>query len=156
LLELRAGGDISDEEYAALRSAALGLRTDEPGDGPPPPPPPPVLWTMPEPAHVDGPRPRPRWALPSLILGIACSLAIAWISADYAAYLARGGSPAVSFVYTMYAAPVLIVGIPLLIAGALGVVRPWTFERPWLRWIAAACVIGWLLVVGQGPMLVVS
>jgi hypothetical protein len=56
-------------------------------------------------------------------------------------------------VYTITLAPLLAVGLPLLLAGAVAAVRPWSNRRPWLRRAVAAGAITWFLVMLQGPAL---
>jgi hypothetical protein len=102
------------------------------------------------PTHA-GQRPRPRWAWPALVLGLACSLMVAWIEADYAAALARGEPPSLSLVYGMRQVPFLLAGLPLLVVGVIGVLRPWTGGRRWLTWAAVGGGIGWYAVaMGHG------
>jgi hypothetical protein len=94
---------------------------------------------------------RPRWALPALVIGTACSLVVAWISADYGSYVAGGGSESVSMVYGLRSTLFLLVGGSLMLAGADATVRPWRHGRPWLRWAVAGAVLIWLLVVLTVP-----
>lgn len=93
---------------------------------------------------------RPRWALPALLIGIGCSLVIAWGSIDSAAGQAEGEGPS-SMVYTMRMTPFLLVGVPTMLAGAWGVVRPWSRRRPWLPWTAVGAGVLWFLLVLGGP-----
>jgi hypothetical protein len=93
----------------------------------------------------------PRWAVPALVIGIGCYLAVAWISADYFAGLAGGESPSLAMAYMFGQVPFLLLGVPLMMAGALGIARPWTARRPWLRIPIVAAVIGWVFVALQGP-----
>ena len=88
----------------------------------------------------DSPQPqplskRPVWALAVFILGVLCSLVVGWISIDYAAGQARGEPPSMAMVSTIFLAPFLIAGLPLLLAGSTGVARPWSRRRPWLPWL---------------------
>ncbi len=55
--------------------------------------------------------------------------------------------------YMITLTPLLAVGLPLLLVGAMAAVRPWSNRRPWLRWAVAAGAITWFLVVLQGPAL---
>ena len=110
----------------------------------------------------DDPPPRPRsferphWALPVFILGVLCSLMIGWISARWAQDLAQGASPSLAMASTFALAPFLIAGLPLLLAGTLGVARPWRRQRPWLPAAIVVGVIGWLFVMLAGPGFVIS
>ena len=47
--------------------------------------------------------------------------------------------------------PFLLLGVPLLLFGALGVARPWTARRPWARLVVIGSVIAWMLAILQGP-----
>ncbi len=97
----------------------------------------------------------PRWAVPALVIGVACSLAVAWISADYFAGLTRGDPPSLAMAYMLEELPFLLLGVPLMLAGAMGVARPWTARRTWLQFPIIMAVIGWMLIVIQGPDLLV-
>jgi hypothetical protein len=115
----------------------------EPNPGPPSPP---TFLTAPS-----ARRPRPGWAWPALAIGIASSLVVAWIEADNAAALARGEPPSLSFVYALRMVPFLLAGLPLLLAGAVGVLRPWTDGRPWLVWVAVGGGLAWYAIaIGHG------
>jgi hypothetical protein len=97
----------------------------------------------------------PRWAVPAFVVGVICYLVIAWISADYFAGLARGDPPSLAMAFMFKQLPFLLVGVPLLLAGAMGIARPWTARRSWLRIPIFAAVIGWAFVVLQAPELFV-
>lgn len=117
----------------------------------------PTTWQG-QPVLPPGSRPpasttRPGWAIPVLIAGIACSLAVFAISAQYFAGQARGESPSLSFAYTFQLAPFFLVGLPLSLVGAVASVRPWSAQRPWLRWVVIAGVILWFLLALQAPSL---
>jgi hypothetical protein len=125
----------------------------EPDEGPPP-----VLtpgWPPP-PVHDTGPRPRPPWALPLLLIGFTCSIVVAWISADYAIGQAQGDAPSISMAYAFQMAPFLLAGVPLMLAGALGTARPWMHGRPWLGLVVIGGVLAWFLLVIQGPVSLIS
>ena len=98
----------------------------------------------------------PRRALATLVIGVACSLVVAWISLDFYTGHAHGEAPSVSFVYGLRQAPFLLVGIPLMLIGSWRVVRPWSSRRPWLPWAAAGVVVLWVLLVLQGPAYLVA
>jgi hypothetical protein len=53
--------------------------------------------------------------------------------------------------YMLSQLPFLLLGVPLLLFGALGVARPWTARRPWTRLVIIGGVIAWMLAVLQGP-----
>ncbi|HEV8545562.1 MAG TPA: hypothetical protein VGQ64_04680 [Candidatus Limnocylindrales bacterium] len=93
----------------------------------------------------------PRWAVPALVIGVACSFVVAWISADYLAGLTRGESPSLAMAYMMSQTPFLLLGVPLLSFGAMGVARPWTARRPWIRIVILVAVIACVIIVLQGP-----
>ena len=94
---------------------------------------------------------QPRWAVPVFVVGALCSLVVAVISAQYFAALARGMSPSLGFAYTLQLTPFLLAALPLLWLGTLALARPWTGRRPWLRLVLVLGVIGWLLLMLQGP-----
>jgi hypothetical protein len=81
---------------------------------------------------------------------------VGWISAGYASDLARGAPPSIAMASTIALAPFLIGGLALLLAGSLGVARPWSERRPWLPWTIVIGVIGWLFLMLSGPGLVIS
>ncbi len=82
------------------------------------------------------------------MLGLACSLVVAWIEADYAAALARDEPPSLSFVYALRMAPFLLAGGPLLLAGVVGVLSP--CPRPAL-WVAVGGALAWYAIaMGHG------
>ena len=93
----------------------------------------------------------PRWAVPVLLVGIACSLVVAKISYDYFA----SGTPGVAMAYMLGSLPYLVVGVPSVLFGALGVARPHTARRPLLRVVILVGVIVWWYVVLEGPRLLV-
>jgi hypothetical protein len=114
-------------------------------------------WQAPPSRHDGSGRPRmPRWSLPALLLGIACSLATAWISVDAARGQTQGEGPSIAMVYMLRAAPFLLVGLPLMLIGSVGAVRPWSRGRPWLPWASSGAVVLWFLLVVQGPTLLMS
>ena len=96
---------------------------------------------------------RPRWAVPVFVIGLLCSLVVAWVSAAYFAKLADGMPPSLGLGYTMALAPFLLVAPPLLWIGALAIARPWSARRPWLKLAILVAVIGWMLLMLQGPSL---
>jgi hypothetical protein len=93
----------------------------------------------------------PWWAVPAVVVGVACSLVAGWISFQYFA----GRSPGLALAYTMPLIPLLVVGVPAMLFGALGVARPRTARRPLLRLVILVGVIAWWYVVLEGPELLV-
>jgi hypothetical protein len=91
----------------------------------------------------------PRWAVPSLVISIACSLAVAKISYDYFA----SHAPGVAMAYMFGQIPFLVVGLPLMLYGALGVAAPRTARQPLLRIPVVAGVIVWWYLVLDAPKL---
>jgi hypothetical protein len=98
----------------------------------------------------------PPWALPLLLIGFACSIVVAWISADYAVGLTQGDAGSISLVYSFRMAPFLLAGVPLMLAGALGTVRPWRHGRPWLGPVVVGAVLAWFVLVVQAPVSLIS
>jgi hypothetical protein len=99
---------------------------------------------------------RPKWALPVLVLGLLIALWILGLDVDFVAR--TWADPSTRIVHTMVLGYVLPVIVPLsailLIPGGLGVMRPWTAKRRWLRpvWIggvlifaASAFTVPWLI-----------
>lgn len=124
----------------------------DPGPHPGPDRRPDERWPLP-PARA-APTAVPGWARLALIAGVLCSFVVAWISAQYFGALARGQPPSVGMVYMIELAPFLLVGVPLLLVGALGAIRPWSSRRPWLRPVIVVGAIAWFLVCLQGPALI--
>jgi hypothetical protein len=107
-------------------------------------------WPDPPPGwDTQSPRPaasnrRPKWALPALILGLLIALWILGLDVDFV--LSTWADPSRRVVRTMVLGFVLPFIVPLsailLIPGGLGVLRPWTAERPRLRlvWIGGVLI----------------
>jgi hypothetical protein len=93
----------------------------------------------------------PLWAPVAFVIGLLCSLGVAWMSVLYYTDLSNGESPSVAMVYTIRDAPLLAVGVPLLIAGALGLARRWTHRRSWLRLPIIVGIVVWLGIVLGSP-----
>lgn len=110
--------------------------------------PPDVLWAAPPTHSAAG---RPGWALPVLAIGILCALVVAAVSRTYFQGQAEGDSPSLAMAYTFMLGPFLAVGVPLVVIGALGAIRPWSSTRPWLKVVVAAGGIGLFLIALIGP-----
>lgn len=93
----------------------------------------------------------PRWAVPDLIIGIACSLVVAKITYDYFASPPPGGFGADNFGLLL----LLVIGIPFMLFGALGVARPRTARRPLLQIVILVGVMAWWYLVLDGTKLLV-
>jgi hypothetical protein len=93
----------------------------------------------------------PGWAVPVLIIGIACSLVVAKISYDYFA----GGVPGVAMAYMFGQLPFLVVGVPCMLFGALGLARPRTARRPLMRIVVLVGTLAWWYLALEGPNLLV-
>ena len=110
------------------------------------------------PHHPRGPSPltkRPRWALPALVVGVVCSLAVGWLSFDYARGQRAGASPSKAMVYTMWLLPLIAVGLTALGAGAFATSRPWSDRPWWLPWTLVAASMTWYFVMLAAPALLV-
>jgi hypothetical protein len=70
--------------------------------------------------------------------------------------LAQGPSPSLAMASTFALAPFLIAGLPLLLAGTLGVALPWRRQRPWVPAAIVVGMIGLLLLMLAGPGFVIS
>jgi hypothetical protein len=93
----------------------------------------------------------PGWAVPVLIIGIACSVVVAKVSYDYFA----SGVPGLAMAYMFGQIPFLAIGVPCVLFGALGLARPRTARRPVLRIIILVGALVWWYLVLEGPKLLV-
>lgn len=105
---------------------------------------------------ASGRKSRPGCGLLALVIGIACSLVVAWNSYDYFVGQAEGDSPSVSFVYSLFLVPLLFVGVPLTLVGSLLVAQHWSSWMRRLPGAAVGAVALWWLLVLQGPALLVA
>jgi len=110
-----------------------------------------VLWEAPPRSTK-----RPRWALPVLFVGLLCWLMVASISIGYAKGQADGESPSLAFAYGLRLLPFLVASLPLLMVGALGAVRPWSQDRPWIRVVVIAGVVFSLFIALEAPGLLIT
>ena len=94
---------------------------------------------------------RPRWALPVLLVGLVCLLVVAVVSALYFAGQAEGDAPSLALAYLVLLGPFLLIGLPLVLAGSLGLARPWAHRRPWLPIAIVAAGVGLFLFALEGP-----
>ena len=113
-------------------------------------------WELPTEPSPTG---RPRWAIPALLIGVACSVGVAWISAEYFAGQASGDPPSLAFAYMNPQIPFLLLGVPVMLTGALGFARPWVSRRAagrsGVELVLVAGVIvavmAWWILALQGP-----
>jgi hypothetical protein len=111
------------------------------------------------PIRPSGPSPltkRPAWALPVLVVGVVCSLAVGWLTFDYARGQATGEAPTKAMIYMIWLLPMIAVGLTALAAGAFATSRPWSDRPWWLPWALVAASVAWYFVMLAGPGLLVS
>ena len=98
---------------------------------------------------------RPAWALPVLVIGVVCSLAVGWLSLDYARGKVAGAGPSQAMVYSIWLLPLIAVGLPALGAGRVVANAPWSDRPWWLPWALVAASIAWYFIMLAGPGMVV-
>jgi hypothetical protein len=128
-----------------------GLRGPDRSSSPPEPVPgwePAGLWSAPGRTTPDR---RPRWAIPTFVLGLLVAGGAVFFDAMY---LARHLSPNASR-YDAFALLPTIVLVPLsavlLGAGGLALIRPWAATRPWLKVVVVGAVLAWMVAGCFGP-----
>ena len=120
-------------------------------------PPPPPSVSLPPPLVEPDDLGSPLWARVAVIAGIGCSLAVLYLSTEFAIGQAEGDPPSLAMGYGMAELPFLLIGVPILFLGSLRHFRSRLMRRPGVGPVAVLAGVGlWTLFTVAGPGLMID